>query len=119
MKKLNVFLLVYKIIILVLVLAVLAWGLYCVYDYVRVAKTDENNIGSALGVAVALILTVIADATLIVLSLPGLITSICYKTNLKRKRDIIHFSLLTASPALSFGLFYLVTTLATNMVSNM
>lgn len=119
MKKLDIFFLVYKIVILVLVVAVLAWGLYCVYDYVNVAKTEENNIGSALGVAVALILSIIADAALVVLSLPGLIVSICNKTNLKRKRDIVHFSILTASPAVGFAIFYLVTTLATNMVSNM
>ena len=115
MKKLDVFLLIYKIIILLLVVAVLAWGLYHVLDYANAIKTDTGDLGTAFGVAVALILTVIFDAALIVLSLPGLITSICRKTAPSRKRDVIHFALITASPAVSFGIFYIVTLIVTNM----
>ena len=115
MKKLDVFLLVYKIVILLLVLAVLVWGLYAVYEYAEDVKTGENTFGSGLGVAIVLVLNVIADAALIVLSLPGLITSICRKTAPSRKRDVIHFALITASPAVSFGIFYIVTLIVTNM----
>ncbi len=124
MKKLNIFLMIYKIILLILILAVLAWGIYCEIDYVHSASiTDDSDfgesLGNALGIVVVLLLTIIADAALIVLALPGLIVSLCYKTNLTRKKDIIHFALLTASPAVSFGVFYIIMMIATNMVSNM
>ena len=115
MKKLDVFLLVYKIVILLLVLAVLVWGLCAVYEYAEDVKAGENTFGSGLGVAIVLVLNVIADAALIVLSLPGLITSIRRKTAQSRKRDVIHFALITASPAVSFGIFYIVTLIVTNM----
>ena len=116
MKKLDVFLLIYKILMLLLVLAVLAWGLYGVYEYAEDIKTGENTFGSGLGVAIVLVLSIIVDAALIVLSLPGLITSICRKTNPYRKRDVIHFALLTASPCISFGVFYIVTLITTQLV---
>ena len=119
MKKLDVFLLIYKIIILLLVVAVLAWGLYCIFDYAHAVKTDTDDFGTALGVAVVLILTIIFDSALILLALPGLIVSLCYKTNTARKRDIIHFSLITASPAVCFGVYYIITLIVTSMASNM
>lgn len=115
MKKLNVFFLVYKIVILVLVLAVLAWGLYSVYEYAEDIKTGENTFGSGLGVAIVLVLNIIADAALMVLTLPGLIAAICCKSNLKRKIDIIHFALVTISPAVSFAIFYIATAIVSNM----
>ena len=116
MKKLNLFLLIYKILILLLVVAVLAWGLYCVFDYANAIKTDTDDLGTALGVAIVLIFSMIFDAALIVLALPGLIISLARKTNPKRKREIIHFSLITASPIVSFGIFYLVTLIVTQLV---
>lgn len=124
MKKLDIFLLIYKILLLVLVVAVLAWGVYCEIDYVNSARIADDSdfgesFGNAIGIVVVLLLTVIFDAALIVLALPGLIVSLCRKTNPTRKRDIIHFALLTASPAVSFGVFYVIMMIATNMVSNM
>lgn len=116
MKKLNLFLLIYKIIILLLVVAVLAWGVYCVLDYAHAIKTDTDDLGTALGVAIVLIFSMIFDAALIVLALPGLIISLARKTNPNRKREIIHFSLITASPIVSFGIFYLVTLIVTQLV---
>ena len=116
MKKLNLFLLIYKILILLLVVAVLAWGLYCVLDYAHAIKTDTDDIGTALGVAIVLIFSMIFDAALIVLALPGLIISLARKTNPKRRRQIVHFSLLTSSPIISFGVFYIVTLIVTQLV---
>jgi hypothetical protein len=116
MKKINLFLLIYKVILLLLVLAVLAWGLYCIFDYANAVKTDTDDLGTALGVAIVLIFSMIFDAALILLALPGLILSICRKTNPKRKREVVHFSLLTASPIVSFGIFYLVTLIVTQLV---
>lgn len=122
MKKLDIFLLIYKIVILVLVVAVLAWGCYTTIDAANkvLASDGEDNsasFGNALSIVVVIILSVIADGALIVLALPGLITSICYKANEKRKRDIIHFALITASPAVSFGICYIVITVCTNMIN--
>lgn len=116
MKKLNLFLLIYKILILLLVVAVLAWGLYCMFDYANAVKTDTDDIGTALGVAIVLIFSMIFDAALIVLALPGLIISLARKTNPKRRREVVHFSLLTASPIVSFGVFYIVTLIVTQLV---
>ena len=116
MKKLTVFFLIYKILILVLVLAVLAWGLYCVFDYANAVKTDTDNLGTALGLAIVLVFSIIFDAALLVLTLPGFITALCRKSNLKRKRDVIHFALLTISPAFSVGVFYVITMIVTSNV---
>lgn len=125
MKKLDIFLLVYKIVLLVLVVAVLAWGVYSVVDAVNKvidAKEGQDNsasFGNALTIVVTIIISVIADAALMLLAVPGLIVSICYKTNIKRKRDIIHFAAITASPAVSFGIYYVITTVCSNIINSM
>ena len=119
MKKLNLFLLIYKILILLLVVGVLAWGLKFSIEFQNLIKTGEDDFDSAMGMVLIIIFTIIADAVLIVLALPGLITAICRKTNPTRKRDIIHFALLTASPAVAFGIFWLVTSILNNMAYNM
>lgn len=123
MKKLDIFLLVYKIVLLLLVLAVLVWGAYSVIDSankVIEAKGQDNSasFGSAIAIVVILIVSIVADIALILLAVPGLVVSICVKNNPKRKMHIIHFSLITASPALSFAIYYVITTICTNMMNS-
>ena len=49
MKKLNLFLLIYKILILLLVVAVLTWGLKFSIEFQNLIKTGEADLDSALG----------------------------------------------------------------------
>ena len=118
MKKLDVFLLIYKILILLLVVVVLAWGLRFPFEFAGLIRSGSDDFDSAMGMVVIIIFTIIADAVLLLLTLPGLITAICRKSNPVRKRDIIHFSLLTAAPALSFGIFVLVCRSVIKMAYN-
>lgn len=115
-KPLDVVLLIFKIVIpcfLVLLLTFFSIDLY------QQKSADLANAGTdgvlieGYGIAFALLLIVMLIASLFAfaLSLLGLITSFLYKGAKSRRGNIIAYSILTASPAVAFLLYFLIGTL--------
>ena len=119
-RGLNIFLLILKILVPVALVAFLVWAMV---DMVDMHIEDMKHVGESgyfsgygLTFLAFVILGLMYNGVALVVSLVGLIISICYKGTFRHKKNVITFVILMIAPVVAELLLFLMGNLIPGIV---
>jgi hypothetical protein len=119
-RGLNIFLLILKILVPVALIAFLVWA---IVDLIGMHIEDMKHVGESgyfsgygLTFLAFVILGLMYNGIALVVSLVGLIISVCYKGTFRHKKNVITFVILMIAPVVAELLIFLMGNLIPRIV---
>ena len=119
-RGLNIFLLILKILVPVALVAFLVWAMV---DMIGMHIEDMKHVGESgyfsgygLTFLAFIVLGLMYNGVALVVSLVGLIISICYKGTFRHKKNVITFVILMIAPVVAELLLFLMGNLIPGIV---